>query len=80
MATFAVSLPVSDHIPNARLIATYSKKYSVANVFREIHEDIPKGLLVTCVGQFGAESYDIDFSSPLCDLNGEWEKNGKRTT
>jgi hypothetical protein len=43
MATFAVTLPACIHVPdNTRLTATYSEKYSVADVFREIHKEIPE--------------------------------------
>jgi hypothetical protein len=68
MATFASSMPVCSHVPNTKVIATFNEKFSVADVFREIHEDVPKGFLATCVGQFGADSYKIDFASPLYDL------------
>jgi hypothetical protein len=51
MATFADTLLACVHVPgNTRLIATCSKKYSVADA------------------QFGADSYEIDLSSPITDL------------
>jgi hypothetical protein len=66
MATFAVMLPACVHVPhNTRLIDTDLEKYSVADVFREIHEEIPKEFFVTCLSQFGADSDKIDFSFPI---------------
>jgi hypothetical protein len=59
------AVPACSHVSNTKVIATFNEKFSVADVFREIHEDVLKGFLVTCVGQFGADSYDIDFASPL---------------
>jgi hypothetical protein len=59
------------------------EKYSIADVVREIHKEISKGIFVTCLGQFGADSYEIDlsFTSPVGDLkkNGE-KKKVKRPT
>jgi hypothetical protein len=52
IATFVVTFPACVYVPdNTRLIATYSEKYSGADVFHEIHEEIPKGFFVTCLGQ-----------------------------
>jgi hypothetical protein len=48
---------------------TYLEKYSVADVFHEIHEEISKGFFVTYRPRpiFGADSYKFDFSSPVGD-------------
>jgi hypothetical protein len=62
------AVPACSQVPNTKVMAMFNEKCSVADMFREIHEDVPKGFLVTCVGQFGADSYDIDFASPLYDL------------
>jgi hypothetical protein len=64
MATFAVMLLACVHTrDNTRFIATSSEKYSVADVFREINKEILKRFYVT--GLFGADSYEINFSSPV---------------
>ena len=45
-----------------------NEKFVVADIFRELHEEIPKGYFVSCHGQFGADSFDVDFMSPVGDL------------
>jgi hypothetical protein len=69
-------MPGCSHVSNTKVIATFNEKFLVADVFREIHEDIPKGIsCAACVGQFGADSYEIDFasssSSSFCPLKSQ---------
>jgi hypothetical protein len=77
MATFTVMLLAYVHIPdNTRLINTYLEKYSVADVFREIHEEIQKKTFFLLLSAIGTDSYKIDFSSPIGDLrNAAWVEN-----
>jgi hypothetical protein len=64
----ATIMPACSHVHNTKVIVTFNEKLSVADVFREIHEDVPKRFLATCVSQFGTDRYEIDFASPLYDL------------
>jgi hypothetical protein len=69
MVTFAVTLPACAHVPdNTRLIATYSEEYSLADVFREIHQ-------LACLVN-SAQTAKTDFSSHVGDLrNAAWGEN-----